>query len=62
MAPSPVYHAVPAKQVEAEVVIAPLQTAVRSSVGDSQRDGRITVIEQHGRMKWQRETRYGLRN
>lgn len=44
------------------MIISPHKTAVRSAAGDTQRDGRIKVIDQHGRIAWQKKTGYGLRN
>ncbi len=58
----PVYRAVLNQQPDAQVVIPPHITAVRSATGDTQRDGHINMIEQHGRIAWQKKTRYGLRN
>ena len=47
-------------QPDAQVIIPPHKIAVRSATGDSQRDGHIRVIEQHGRIAWQKKTGYGL--
>lgn len=58
----PISQAVLNHQPDAQVIIPPHKTAVRSATGDSQRDGHIRVIEQHGRIAWQKKTGYGLRN
>ena len=44
------------------MIVPPHKTAVRSPAGDSQRDDHIRVIDQYGRIAWQKETNYGLRN
>src|SRR5665648_158246 len=58
----PVSQAVLNQQPDGQVIIPLHKTAVRSAAGDSQRDGYIRVIDQHGRIAWQKKTRYGLRN
>lgn len=58
----PVSEAVLGKQYGATVVIPPHKTGVISAAGDTQRDQHIQTIEKHGRMTWQRKTRYNLRN
>ncbi|WP_172592393.1 IS5 family transposase [Nitrosomonas supralitoralis] len=58
----PISHAVLNQQPNAQVIIPPHKTAVRSAAGDTQRDGHIKVIDQHGRIAWQKKTGYGLRN
>lgn len=57
-----VSQAVLNQQPDAQVIIPPHKTAVRSAAGDTQRDGHIKVIVQHGRIAWQKKTGYGLRN
>ncbi len=54
--------AVLAKQPDDKVVEAPHKTAVYSEAGDTQRDGHIRAIEEHGRIAWQKENDYGLRS
>ena len=49
-------------QTETQVIVPPHKTAVCSPAGDSQRDNHIRVIDQHGRIAWQKKTGYGLRN
>ena len=44
------------------VVVPPPQTAVLSPKGNTQRDEHIRTIEQQGRMAWQKQTGYHLRN
>jgi len=58
----PVSHAVLQQQPAAHVVVPPHKTAVCSAAGDSQRDNHIRVIDEFGRIAWQRKTGYGLRN
>ena len=58
----PVYQAVLTKRPDAAVIIAPHKTAVCSSTGDTQRDQHIVTIDQQGRIAWQQQTGYGLRN
>ena len=58
----PVSQAVLTKQPDAQVVVPPHKTAVYSVAGDTQRDEHIRVIEEHGRMGWQKKTDYGLRS
>jgi hypothetical protein len=50
------------RQPDAKVIVAPHKTAVCSPAGDSQRDNPIQVIDQNGRIAWQKKTGYGLRN
>jgi transposase len=57
-----VYQAVLDQQPDADVVIPPHKTAVISPPGNSQRDQHIQIIEDHGRMNWQRRTGYNQRN
>ncbi len=58
----PVSRAILNQQPDAQVIIPPHKTAVRSAAGDTQRDSHIRVIHQHGRIAWQKKTEYGLRN
>jgi transposase len=58
----PVSNAVLSRQPDAKVIVAPHKTAVCSPGGDSQRDNPIQVIDQNGRIAWQKKTGYGLRN
>lgn len=58
----PVYQAVIAKQPNAAVVVPPDKTAVLSKAGDTQRDQHIRTIQQRGRMPWQKQVGYHLRN
>ena len=58
----PVSQAVLAKQPGAHVVVPPHKTALCSVGADTQRDEHIRVIEQHGRIAWQKKTDYGLRS
>lgn len=58
----PVSRAILNQQPDAQVIIPPHKTAVRSAAGDTQRDGHIRVTNQHGRIAWQKKTGYGLRN
>jgi len=50
------------KQPAAQVVVPPHKTAVYSEAGDTQRDEHIRAIAAHGRIAWQRQHDYGLRN
>jgi len=56
-----VSQAVLAKQRDAQIVVPPHKTAVCSSAGDTQRDGHIRDIKEHGRIAWQRKSGYGVR-
>jgi len=58
----PVSQAVLTQQPAAQVVVPPHKTAVCSAAGDSQRDHHIRVIDELGRIAWQKKTGYGLRN
>jgi hypothetical protein len=58
----PVSKAVLRWQPNAKVIVPPHKTAVCSPGGDSQRDNHIQVIDQNGRIAWQKKTYYGLRN
>ncbi|MES2354846.1 MAG: IS5 family transposase [Pseudomonadota bacterium] len=58
----PVYQAVTAKQQNAAMVVPPDKTAVLSKAGDTQRDQHIRTIQQRGRMPWQKQVGYHLRN
>jgi transposase len=58
----PVSQAVLSQQPNAQVIVPPHKTAVCSPAGDSQRDDHIRVIDQYGRIAWQKKTGYGLRN
>ena len=58
----PVSQAVLSKQPDAKVVVPPHKTAVVSAKGDTQRDQHIQTITQLGRIAWQNNTDYNLRN
>ncbi|WP_347988512.1 IS5 family transposase [Methylomonas sp. AM2-LC] len=58
----PVCKAVLSLKPDAQVIVPPHKTAVCSPAGDSQRDNHIKVIDQYGRIAWQKKTGYGLRN
>jgi hypothetical protein len=58
----PVSQAVLAHQPDALVIVPPHKTAIVSSTGDTQRDQHIKDIAEKGRITWQRETGYNLRN
>jgi hypothetical protein len=58
----PVSRAVLNQQPDAQVIIPPHKTAVRSAAGDTQRDNHIRAIDRHGRIAWQKKTGYGFRN
>lgn len=55
-------HAVLARQPDAAIVVPPPRTAVPSADGNTQRDEHLRTIAQQGRMAWQQQTDYGLRN
>ena len=58
----PVSRAILNQQPDAQVIIPPHKTAVRSAAGDTQRGGHIRVTDQHGRIALQKKAGYGLRN
>lgn len=58
----PVSQAVLNKQPNAKVVVPPPRTAVVSAAGDTPWDGHIQTIARLGRMAWQKNTGYHLRN
>ena len=63
----PSYQAVAARQLDppADVVIPPRSSAVPSTTGDdgrSQRDRHIQLLQEKGRMGWQKTTGYGRRS
>jgi hypothetical protein len=58
----PVSQAVLGWQLDAKVIVPPHKTAVCSPAGDSQLDNPIQLIDQNGRIAWQKKTGYGLRN
>ena len=58
----PISQAVLSKQPDAKVVVPPHKTAVVSAKGDTQRDQHIQTITQLGRIAWQNNTDYNLRN
>ena len=61
----PVYRAVSAHTPDAEVIIPPRATAVPSAMtgsAPSQRDRHIQLINERGRLGWQRAVRYGRRS
>ena len=58
----PVSQAVLNQHPAAHLVFPPHKTAVCSAKGDSQRDHHIRVIDELGRIAWQKITGYGLRN
>ena len=50
------------KQPDASIVIPPPSDAVISQDGDTQRDQHIRLLEEVGRIAWQKENDYGLRS
>jgi len=56
------YNEVIEKQPDAKVIIPPPKHAVISEQNNPQRNDPIKMIEEHGRMNWQKETGYGLRS
>lgn len=58
----PISQSVLKQQPAAQVVVPPHKTAVCSAAGQSQRDNHIRVIDEFGRIAWQKKTGYGLRN
>ncbi len=50
------------QMVALDAYIPPHKNAVRSTADDTQRDNHIRVIDQHGRIAWQKKTGFGLRN
>src|SRR5271156_2615114 len=57
-----VYDAVAKRHPEAVVIIPPRATAVPNESTTTQRDRHISVIEEHGRMGWQRRSGYNRRS
>lgn len=57
-----VYQTIKNKQPQAEIIVPPLSDAVLSSESNTQRDSHIKMIQEHGRINWQKETGYGLRS
>jgi hypothetical protein len=61
----PVYRSVTAHTPDAAVIIPPRSTAVPSATADTdptQRDRHIQLIEERGRLGWQRSVNYGKRS
>lgn len=58
----PVSQTVLKQQPAAQVVVPPHKTAVYSPAGNNQRDHHIRVIDEFGRIAWQKKTGNGLRN
>jgi len=61
----PVYRSVAAHTPDAAVIIPPRSTAVPSDTAETvptQRDRRIEMIGEHGRLGWQRAVNYGKRS
>lgn len=61
----PVYRTVAAREPEAAVIIPPRSTAVPSETAETaptQRDRHIQMIEDHGRLGWQKVVNYGRRS
>jgi hypothetical protein len=61
----PVYRSVTAHTPDAAVIIPPRSTAVPSAMADTdptQRDRHIRLIEERGRLGWQRSVNYGKRS
>lgn len=56
----PVSQTILSQQPDAQVVILPHKTAVISTTGDSQKDKHIRVIDQYGRIAWQKKDRLWL--
>ena len=56
------YAAVAERHPEAVVIIPPRATAVSNESTATQRDRHIAVIEEHGRMGWQRRSGYNRRS
>ena len=50
------------KEPDASIVIPPPSDAVMSQDGNSQRDQHIRLLEEIGRIAWQKENEYGLRS
>ena len=57
-----VYDAVAERHPKAAVIIPPRATAVPNELATTQRDRHIAVIEEHGRMGWQRRSGYNRRS
>ena len=60
----PIYRSVVAHTPDAAVIIPPRSTAVPSDTAETaptQRDRHIQLIEQRGRLGWQRAVNYGTR-
>ena len=55
-------NAILSKQPDASIVIPPPSDAVISQDGDTQRDQHIRLLEEVGRIAWQKENDYGLRS
>lgn len=50
------------KQPDAKIVIPPPSVAVISQIANTQRDDHIRLLEEVGRMAWQKQNNYGLRS
>lgn len=55
-------NAILKKQPNASIVVPPPSDAVISKEGDTQRDQHIRLLEEVGRIAWQKENDYGLRS
>ena len=50
------------KQPDAKIIIPPPSVAVISQIANTQRDDHIRLLEEVGRMAWQKQNNYGLRS
>jgi transposase len=57
-----VYDAVAERHPGATVIIPPRATSVAGETTATQRDRHLTMIDEHGRMGWQRRSGYNRRN
>jgi len=57
-----VYDAVAERHPSATVIIPPRATSVASETTATQRDRHLTIIDEHGRMGWQRRSGYNRRS
>jgi hypothetical protein len=55
-------EAILTKQPDAKIVIPPPSVAVISQEGNTQRDNHIRLLDELGRMAWQKQNNYGLRS
>jgi len=56
------YKAIASQQPQAEIIVPPPSNAVLSQENNTQRDEHIKMIEEHGRILWQKRVGYGLRS